>query len=535
MRGQIQVASEYGKGTKFFFTVLVGRANQGEVEVYQEEAAEQRASADLAGKDDAHGKTAGRILVVEDNEFNIEVVRCMLENAGHTVGTAMNGQEGLEAWARGRERGEPYEIILMDCNMPVMDGYEATRRIRTRLAEEAAAAEQTTADKLADRRAQMRLPIVALTAYAMPGDKEKCLNAGMSDYITKPVNRDGLLATVLKHLKLHWQAEAQAAGGRRPRAAQAAPQGGGGGGGGQGRRTQPARGAGRGSRAGGAAAGRHGAAPGWRAKGRTARRQGAGGARGARRAAAAAARGAASAAARGRERRSERPLSNNASERAYEPYEPFDRGAAKDNLPELPGRGGDELLSRMEEEFVAKSGALVGRMTVAAAQDNMVELSSELETLQDFSHMLRARGLTEALGSLERVIEEKPGQRTELKRTLQTVDAAAERVRSYIMQTSAEDGGGGEPSNSATPIASRRLVSTRRAPTGTRGRAAAPASSPPRTDRGGARRRRRRRGGGLAAAARWAAAAAARRRPLGGGGGGGGGPGRRRRDARRRR
>ena len=127
-------------------------------------------------------------------------------------------------------------------------------------------------------------------------------------------------------------------------------------------------------------------------------------------------------------------------------HTPFDRDAARDHWRQdtgLPkGEGGEELLSRMEEEFVAKSGALVGRMTVAAAQDNMVELSSELETLQDFSHMLRAHGLSEALGSLERVIEENQTS-AELKRTLQTVDVAAERVRSYIIQSTESGGGGG--------------------------------------------------------------------------------------------
>ena len=113
MRGQIHVASEYGRGTKFFFTVLVGRAGAREVDAYQQEAAQQLASADLATRADTTGKTAGRVLVVEDNEFNIEVVRCMLENAGHTVGLAMNGQDGLEAWNLARQRGDPYDVILM--------------------------------------------------------------------------------------------------------------------------------------------------------------------------------------------------------------------------------------------------------------------------------------------------------------------------------------------------------------------------------------------------------------------------------------
>ena len=102
MRGQIHVISEYGKGTKFFFTMLAGRASTGEVEEFKREVAEQRATNTLA----APGKVSGRVLVVEDNEFNIEVVRAMLENAGHTVDMAMDGQDGVEKWQVRRVRGE---------------------------------------------------------------------------------------------------------------------------------------------------------------------------------------------------------------------------------------------------------------------------------------------------------------------------------------------------------------------------------------------------------------------------------------------
>ena len=221
MRGQIHVASEYGRGTKFYFTVLVGRAGSTEVEAFEQQENQQRATAELAMQADISGKTVGRVLVVEDNEFNIEVVRCMLENAGHTVGMAMNGQDGLDAWRLAREQGKEYDLILMDCNMPLMDGYEATRRIRTQLAEETSD-ESHPAYRESTHPEDVRLPIIALTAYAMPGDKEKCLNAGMSDYITKPVNRDVLLNTVIRHMRLHWS-----------RTGREGSSGGGGGGGGQ--------------------------------------------------------------------------------------------------------------------------------------------------------------------------------------------------------------------------------------------------------------------------------------------------------------
>ena len=142
-------------------------------------------------------RRSANILVVEDNEFNMEVVRCMLENDGHVVAQAFHGQQGVEAYVAAHARSEPYDLILMDCNMPVLDGYEATRRIR-KMEEEKESGGGESPSKGAAAQA---VPVVALTAYAMPGDKEKCLNAGMSDYITKPVNKDTLLATVQKHLK----------------------------------------------------------------------------------------------------------------------------------------------------------------------------------------------------------------------------------------------------------------------------------------------------------------------------------------------
>jgi PAS domain S-box-containing protein len=460
MRGQIHVVSEYGRGTKFFFNLLVGKAGSPQIEAHQRQAAEQRASTELISVDMV-GKNVGRVLVVEDNEFNIEVVRCMLDNAGHTVGMAMNGVEGIEAWQAARERGEPYDAVLMDCNMPLMDGYEATRRIRAKLAEEAEVTGQRTTETL---------PIIALTAYAMPGDKEKCLNAGMSDYITKPVNRDVLISTVLKHMRLHWHHEKERAletkqrGGasitpERQRPVLERPSGGYAGVAGRGvdqqrsanslpstsRALTLAGSNGKGGRAmdshgfvsefvsGGGTFGGSGSS----GSGSGAGTGSGGGAKGGK---------GVTAPAQGDERRKSkasekanasgggsgdgaRPSASAGLEDVAHVDEPFNRSAALDNYQ---GPGGELLLSRMEEEFVAKSGVLVGRMTVAAAQDDMAELSHELETLLDFSHMLRARGLTEALGTLERAIAE--NQPAELKKTLRTVDVAAQRVRSYIVR-----------------------------------------------------------------------------------------------------
>ncbi|MCA9577770.1 MAG: response regulator [Sandaracinaceae bacterium] len=115
----------------------------------------------------------GRVLVVEDNLVNQQVVRMMLTSLGVEADVAANGQEALGMVARGR-----YAAILMDCQMPVMDGFEATRRLR--------AGGDTT-------------PIIAVTANAMPGDDELALAEGMDDYLSKPISVDALRRALIKH------------------------------------------------------------------------------------------------------------------------------------------------------------------------------------------------------------------------------------------------------------------------------------------------------------------------------------------------
>jgi CheY-like chemotaxis protein len=106
----------------------------------------------------------GRVLLVEDNPDNQELARAVLDFLGLDVTQAVNGQEAVELVGRSA-----FDLVLMDCQMPVMDGYQATARIRERLAGEAA-----------------RLPIIALTANATEADREHCLAAGMDDYLPKP-------------------------------------------------------------------------------------------------------------------------------------------------------------------------------------------------------------------------------------------------------------------------------------------------------------------------------------------------------------
>jgi CheY-like chemotaxis protein len=114
-----------------------------------------------------------RVLLVEDNAVNAEICCAMLATLGCTVETAVNGAEAVAMTAAGR-----YDLILMDCQMPVMDGFQATHAIRAR-----EALSPTS----------QRVPIVALTANAMQGDREECLAAGMDDYVTKPIRVDALV------------------------------------------------------------------------------------------------------------------------------------------------------------------------------------------------------------------------------------------------------------------------------------------------------------------------------------------------------
>jgi two-component system, sensor histidine kinase and response regulator len=119
----------------------------------------------------------GRILLAEDNPVNQEVILAMVESLGCTVEIAADGDEALAKMAKGG-----YALVLMDCQMPNKDGYEATTEIRR------------LEDAAGDGR---HIPIVALTANAMEGDRERCLTCGMDDYLSKPLGRDAL-RTVLE-------------------------------------------------------------------------------------------------------------------------------------------------------------------------------------------------------------------------------------------------------------------------------------------------------------------------------------------------
>ncbi|MCE1227790.1 MAG: ATP-binding protein, partial [Geobacteraceae bacterium] len=180
MGGDINLISLPGQGSSFTVTVLCDPCN----ELEQMQMQQQKQPADKQ-------KTvmSARILLVEDNMVNQLVARTILEKQGHKVSQAANGQEALAML-----RLLPIDLVLMDCQMPVMDGFEATSRIR-----QGEAGEQNR-----------NLPIIAMTAHAFVQDRERCFSVGMDDYLTKPVQPARLADAIAAWLERGHQAVSDA-------------------------------------------------------------------------------------------------------------------------------------------------------------------------------------------------------------------------------------------------------------------------------------------------------------------------------------
>ena len=148
----------------------------------------------------AETSSAARVLVAEDNLINQKLTVRMLEKLGYQSDVAGNGQEALAALVRGS-----YAVILMDCQMPLVDGFEATRIIRQR---EAAVQESPAATHPETHH----IPIIAVTANAMRGDRERCLAAGMDDYLTKPLRKEDLKGTLDRWIPASIQSQVEQAG-----------------------------------------------------------------------------------------------------------------------------------------------------------------------------------------------------------------------------------------------------------------------------------------------------------------------------------
>jgi CheY-like chemotaxis protein len=177
MGGAIDFTSEPGKGSNFFFTVRLRSANPDAHDLPVSGDPEQHGP----GGEGYPGRFEGyHLLLVEDVEVNREIVSALLEDTRIDIDYAENGQEALEIFASDPGR---YDIIFMDVQMPIMDGYEATRRIRGLDIPEA-----------------KKVPIIALTANVFKGDVKKALDAGMNDHLGKPLDHQKMLAVLAAHL-----------------------------------------------------------------------------------------------------------------------------------------------------------------------------------------------------------------------------------------------------------------------------------------------------------------------------------------------
>jgi PAS domain S-box-containing protein len=166
MGGDITVQSQVNKGTTFSFNLKLQAVKEEPPPVVEP----------VVSGDPSSRTVSAEILLVEDNLVNQKVATAMLKKLGCSVTVVPNGARALEQIAIRR-----FDLIFMDCQMPVMDGFEATRAIRQMVGE------------------IREIPIVAMTAHALKEDRQKCLDVGMDDYLSKPVHRDALLAVLQKY------------------------------------------------------------------------------------------------------------------------------------------------------------------------------------------------------------------------------------------------------------------------------------------------------------------------------------------------
>ncbi len=188
MGGEIGMNSKVGQGTSFWFTLKFERASTPEEEIPSPPISSNRGDprvpivAERATPREIHERA--NILLVEDHDVNRQVAIEVLTHAGHECDVASTGKEAVEAVMR-----KAYDVVLMDCQMPEMGGFEATRRIR-----------ELEGRRRLPRKGETRLPIIAMTANAIKGDRERCLEVGMDDYLSKPLDVGLLLETIEHYL-----------------------------------------------------------------------------------------------------------------------------------------------------------------------------------------------------------------------------------------------------------------------------------------------------------------------------------------------
>jgi PAS domain S-box-containing protein len=173
--GEVRLESTLGLGSTFSVTVDAGSLD-GVRMIDRPAAARPLAAAPAAPTE----PLACRVLLVEDGPDNQRLIATILRKAGAEVTVAGNGQAGCDLVREATLRGEPYDVVLMDMQMPVLDGYAATAELR---------------------RAGYQRPVIALTAHAMQGERERCLAAGCDDFVCKPISRPALIDTVRRYAK----------------------------------------------------------------------------------------------------------------------------------------------------------------------------------------------------------------------------------------------------------------------------------------------------------------------------------------------
>ncbi|MFA5422902.1 MAG: response regulator [Phycisphaerae bacterium] len=180
--GEIYLKSEIGKGSTFYIIIPVtlpsatGQPKEQSQEQPKVEPLQEIVSENPPPSDESSVKTvSGRVLVADDNKTSEVLSSLLLKKLGFDVVCVADGQEAVD-----RASEESFDLILMDMQMPTVDGYEATKRLREK---------------------GVKSPIIAVTAHALDGDRNKCLEAGCSDYVAKPINRDRLYEIIRKYVQ----------------------------------------------------------------------------------------------------------------------------------------------------------------------------------------------------------------------------------------------------------------------------------------------------------------------------------------------